>query len=819
MLECATCGSTFNSQRALGAHKSTCQKPKEKVNCQYCNLPFNTRGIGAHQTSCRRKHENDLSDKAYEKKLRKQEKRSERDGLILRGRETIMQTSHQLLDIEALNQPDESSGSRSVMVTGIDSEPAPIEIEDSPPLFSTVGNPEPYQDDEPSYEIDDIKTEYHPHSGRSTQIDHFEEYGLSSPKEPLPFHKYGKPWYPFTTRKDFEFAEIILKSQMKEEDVNGLLRIFQDCRSPDALFTLKSHQNIKEIWKEASHMMTPRILSQQSIGQLTTTSNSITETSGIGHWIWQATPSLLHTLSGMHSGYINRWWKIQSRLPPDGKPFCIILYADKAKLSSFGTEKAYPVIARCANLPDWIRNGEGIGGGRVVGWQPIVLEDETEKGKKAYVDFKTVVWHESFRKLLESIRDHSKLGFWFKCGDDIIRRLFALILILSADYEEQCVMALIRGKMGLCPCPVCLVPFDKLSDASTKYPLRTAEESKATVDQANECRRKDDAEEILKKKGLRGVQNSFWDIENSDPHHALSFDRMHNNSHGLGGRHILKVIREDYLQSHRSLASQADSQMNALPRWRNLIHFSQFTSVNFTDATKFEDIMKMLPFVAHNILTESASPEGFRLLKCARAYLNVDMYAALEVQTSETIAAGRREVAYFSKVLKEYEESRAPPKGGKSLKNWSFPKRHALEHIFDDIEEKGATKNTSTKPNEKMHGPLREIYLRQTNFKDVVPQILTFDHWRLISLCIRERIDVYDASHATSKTSQEEESEEEVHINPYKNGKLKIGAKQPPETIHNIEMQLKDTDVAFKDFRKKLIPFLNQFCVVHNIPR
>src|ERR1700760_1839230 len=62
----------------------------------------------------------------------------------------------------------------------------------------------------------------------------------------------------------------------------------------------------------------------------------------------------------------------KSCLPQDGKPFCIILYADKAKLSSFGTEKAYPIIARCANLPDWIRNGEGIGGGCVVGWQPIV---------------------------------------------------------------------------------------------------------------------------------------------------------------------------------------------------------------------------------------------------------------------------------------------------------------------------------------------------------------------------------------------------------------------------------------------------------------
>jgi len=95
------------------------------------------------------------------------------------------------------------------------------------------------------------------------------------------------------------------------------------------------------------------------------------------------------------------------------------------------------------------------------------------------------------------------------------------------------------------------------------------------------------------------------------------------------------------------------------------------------------------------------------------------------------------------------------------------------------------------------------------------------DHWHLISLCIRERIDVDDAVHATSKTPQEEdfESEEEENINPYENGKMKIGAKQPPDTIDNIETQLKDVDIAFKDFRKKLTSFLNQFCVAHNIPR
>jgi hypothetical protein len=49
-----------------------------------------------------------------------------------------------------------------------------------------------------------------------------------------------------------------------------------------------------------------------------------------------------------------------------------MLYANKAKLSSFGHVKGYPVVACCTNLPIAIRNGEGLGGGRVVGWLPIV---------------------------------------------------------------------------------------------------------------------------------------------------------------------------------------------------------------------------------------------------------------------------------------------------------------------------------------------------------------------------------------------------------------------------------------------------------------
>ena len=51
---------------------------------------------------------------------------------------------------------------------------------------------------------------------------------------------------------------------------------------------------------------------------------------------------------------------------------CLKLYADKTRLSSFGMEKEYPVMARILNLLVEIRNSNGIGGAQVVGWLPVV---------------------------------------------------------------------------------------------------------------------------------------------------------------------------------------------------------------------------------------------------------------------------------------------------------------------------------------------------------------------------------------------------------------------------------------------------------------
>jgi hypothetical protein len=65
-----------------------------------------------------------------------------------------------------------------------------------------------------------------------------------------------------------------------------------------------------------------------------------------------------------------------------------------------------------------------------------VPEPAEDKGKLSYTNFKQVVWHEAFLRILDKLEEFSKMGYCHKCYDEIIRWLFPLILILSADYEE-----------------------------------------------------------------------------------------------------------------------------------------------------------------------------------------------------------------------------------------------------------------------------------------------------------------------------------------------------------------------------------------------
>ncbi|KAH6884046.1 hypothetical protein BKA70DRAFT_1059513, partial [Coprinopsis sp. MPI-PUGE-AT-0042] len=64
-------------------------------------------------------------------------------------------------------------------------------------------------------------------------------------------------------------------------------------------------------------------------------------------------------------------------------------------------------------------------------------EDADKQNKKPFVDFKCVVWHESFYEIVKSLENHAAMGCSIVCGDGIEHLVCPVILILSADYEEQ----------------------------------------------------------------------------------------------------------------------------------------------------------------------------------------------------------------------------------------------------------------------------------------------------------------------------------------------------------------------------------------------
>ncbi|KII83174.1 hypothetical protein PLICRDRAFT_58549 [Plicaturopsis crispa FD-325 SS-3] len=675
---------------------------------------------------------------------------------------------------------------------------------------------------------DDIRVEYHPSSGRPTETFSFNEYGHTRRKRAKLADSARKPWRPFQSREDFEFAEIALDASLNQRQTDALIKFVHHCVKSPGAFNISSHAELMQKWDQASKLLTnfnkttivksyqndeytfdmwSRDLFQWAVDQ-------VQDPQLIPHFTFDA--ERLSKYNGnrfkrfVHEPWTaNRFWEIQSVLPAGGKPLCFILYADKTKLSSFGTEKGYPVMARLANLPVEIRNSEGIGGGRVVGWLPVIEDEAAHKGKPGYVNFKRAIWHESFYELLKNVAKYSKTGYSVRCGDDVVRRFFLFVLMLSADYEEQTVMALNRGLKGKSPCPVCLVPTEKLTDLLHDYPLRTSESTQKILEEANRLRIEDDRDKLLSQYGLRNIENAFWRIPYSDPFRLLSFDRLHFYHSGLFGDHIWPELQKFICDQGRSSKVNVDRYAEKMPSWRGLNHFQQIMEISFTDGSKYEDISKIAVFALHNELADN--PAGYQLLQGLRCYLEIDMYAALEVHTEETIAAGQQALDNFAACMNMTKDT--------SEKNWNFYKYHSHKHLFEDIVAKGVTRNYNTKPNEKLHGPLKMSYLLRTNFKNVAEQILKIEQHCFVAAFIRQQLDALDEESRLLLDDKEDSGIDDTDSpsQPAASGHVTVGAKQKtPVTFGDLESE-HQTDQAFDRFRIKLGEYLSHFLPAHGI--
>ncbi|KIO09060.1 hypothetical protein M404DRAFT_22272 [Pisolithus tinctorius Marx 270] len=256
--------------------------------------------------------------------------------------------------------------------------------------------------------------------------------------------------------------------------------------------------------------------------------------------------------------------------------------------------------------------------------------------------------------------------------------------------------------------------------------------------------------------------------------------------------------------SHHMMAMMGKVEWNlsAVPHWHGLNHFEEALSVLYTDGQKFEDLSKIIVFACHDIFPHDMEKDGYLLLCCLHAYIKFDMYTTLELQMTHTLATGWEALVIFNSLMKKYAE-----KTQYTGKNWNFPKNHTWMHVFDDIKAKGVTHNFNMKLNEKMHGPLKEAYQKQTNFKNVTQQILHIDHLGLMCEHIRCKIMEYNTYMLTAKATRlgspeaDEPEEEFFHI--------KLGSKMKEPLMFEDMERKSTTDNAFSWFQGKLSKFLN----------
>lgn len=116
-------------------------------------------------------------------------------------------------------------------------------------------------------QIDDIKIDPHPHNGagKRTRYCAYEDYttDLPEPKQTRPpsasvseelespFDN-AMPWTPFSTRIDFEFAQLMQAAQLKSSQVDDFVTMVRKILAAPQEFSLKDGKQVRDTWTSAT---------------------------------------------------------------------------------------------------------------------------------------------------------------------------------------------------------------------------------------------------------------------------------------------------------------------------------------------------------------------------------------------------------------------------------------------------------------------------------------------------------------------------------------------------------------------------------------
>ncbi|KAJ7718510.1 hypothetical protein B0H14DRAFT_3170816 [Mycena olivaceomarginata] len=589
-----------------------------------------------------------------------------------------------------------------------------------------------------------------------------------TPARPFAPQPTYKPWAPFRTKADFEYAESVVLSNMERKWVNvQLAGIGGEWSNPPSNITFHSYDHMEKTLSAA-----------RTYGVQFQTGEVEAEFEGVPYkfefqyrdpWKWivdlLSDPTLadkihwypvqkflvkdgieVRLFDEPYTG--NKWWKIQEILPHvPGLPHCFIpiaLWLDKGMVTK--RVRKHPIVLRALFLDGKIRNASGNGGGVLIGYMVIPLDpgdpSDRKHASKAvdWARFKREIMHKVFRIIFAPLLGPAKHGEALSCGDNIQRT----------------------------------------------FPLRTTETMRNVYADAMTAPTKTESERILQSAGLHATENFFWSLPNSDPYSTNSYDLLHSDESGKWGKHLWSLLNDVLKDS--GYKGRLTMNMRNVPRWKNLKHFPNVTTEEYTDGQAFLDILKcILPCIVQLLPPDSS------LVHCIRSYQLYRFMIGLECITENQILRLRKYMATYEMYCKRVKNDHG--------KDFAFYKQHACAHVIDDVHDKGVPAGYSTRPGEGFHQEVKEAY-RQTNFKNTDPQLARIDENKEAFARIRMAIDEYDAVHSTEGEECEDFVREGSDLH------WSLGSPLTWITAEMLKQELKDKNLA-----TNLRQFLNNFVV------
>ncbi|KAJ7615573.1 hypothetical protein FB45DRAFT_690887, partial [Roridomyces roridus] len=569
-----------------------------------------------------------------------------------------------------------------------------------------------------------------------------------------------KPWAPFRTRQDFEYAETMYLNSTK--DINAQLKFLHGSWAPrGTLITLQNAKELHEFLDKAAKYVVQfkchefdeefegethhfrfyyRDPWEWLVGLLTdpTLADDI---------VWFPCRKYL-VIDGVRHRLrdepqtANLWWDIQETLPSiPGLPHCLVpllIWLDEGRVTSH--TNLYPILLRPLFLPSQIRNGSGNGGSVQIGFMPVNqvkdrrgAESRSSTEKIAFSKFKRDIYHRVLQTIFgESLGARSHNGECVKGGDGLERVVFPAIPVASMDGKEADIFTATRGPLSHFPCSQCLVRTDQLHNIYSPdvvFPARNSEAMETIWKEAKAMRFKTKQEEHLQNYGLHDTQNTFWRIKHSCPYRSISYDMLHSDDMGKFGKRLWPRLKE--VMKNLKTLSLLSINMAAVARWPGLQHFDNVLEKEMNDGDGFLDIEKsLLPCIVQ------ALPRDSPWVHAIRAHIQFRMMMRLHCLTDEQIARKEQYQVKYGKMCENIKKKHPEC-------STDFPKQHAVYHSTADILAKGAPSTYCTRANEGIHQENREAIALGNN-RDIDRQAAKIDVWKEAMAQIRMHVDAHD---------------------------------------------------------------------------